>query len=155
MSWFFPALLMRSGLSRKPPAGSVDYEGSRCSSEIRINVRLTVRWESPCLSFILLSICQCQSVNYRFIYLVTPVRTDDKRVAPPLLKGKRLFSRGVLPFTNTVSHTLWFCCTCSCSLVSSVSMIRSCTPGSRFATAPSTTNPCLWPHLEQDTRPDH
>lgn len=72
------------GLGQKPLAGSVDYEGNRCSSEIRINVLLRLRWESPCLSFILLSICQCHCVNYCLIYLVTPVRTGAKRVTPPI-----------------------------------------------------------------------
>lgn len=41
-------MLVRAGLDQEPPAGSVDYERNRCSSEIRINVRLTLNWESPC-----------------------------------------------------------------------------------------------------------
>lgn len=71
-------MLACTGLDQEPPAGSVDYDRNRCSSEIRINVRLTLNWESPCLSFILPSICPCQSVNYCLIYIVSPLRIDDQ-----------------------------------------------------------------------------
>lgn len=124
-------MLMRDGLGQKPPRGCVDYEGNRCCGEIRINVLLRLRWESPCLSFILLSICQCHSVNYCLIYLVTPVRRGVKLVALPIrLMEKWLFSRRTLHFANTISNVVWVCCPRSCSLASSVIVIRSRTPRS-------------------------
>lgn len=86
---------MRSDLSQEPPAGFADYEGSRCSSEIRINVRLRGRWESPCLSFVLPSICQCQSVNYRFIYLVSPVRVTNVPLLQHADRNKDFFLVGL------------------------------------------------------------
>lgn len=153
----FFALLMHSGFSQKPSAGSADYEESRCSSEIRINVCLTVRWDSPCLFFILPSICQRQSVNYCFIYFITSVWMSERVASLTRWKEKILFScfsyLSLIP--STTRSVFFFFCTCSSSLVSSLNIIRSCTPGSSFATAPSSRNPCLWPHLEQDTKPDH
>lgn len=63
MSWlFFPALLMRSGPSQKPPAGSADYEGSRCSGEIRIKCAFDSEMGVPVFIFYLafhLSVSEC------------------------------------------------------------------------------------------------
>lgn len=66
-------------------AGPVDYEESRCSNEIRMNVRLTLHLREMGVSvfiFILPSIYQRHSVNYCFIYLVTKIQAVYKPFAP-------------------------------------------------------------------------
>lgn len=53
---------MRSGPSQKPPAGSADYEGSRCSGEIRIKCAFDSEMGVPVFIFYLafhLSVSEC------------------------------------------------------------------------------------------------
>lgn len=75
---------------------------NRCSSDLRLNVHLTLHLMEMgvCLSFILPFIYQCQNVNYLFIYLFTTVRTEYKFTPLPLKERKPLLGEWYLPLLN-------------------------------------------------------
>lgn len=145
----------------------MDYVGSRCSNEIRINVCLTLHLRemgSPCPSFILPSIYQCHSVNYCFIYLVTycqntnlPLCPCSDRETDCLLDYCYLALVIEIGLKNCQQYTVGFCSTTnSTSSVSHIMPVRlDHALREQDITPPSTADPCLCPHLEKDTRPDH
>lgn len=144
----------------KATTGPVHYEGSRCSNEIRINVRLTLHMRemgwgggSPCSSFILPSIYQCHSVNYCFIYLVTRIQPEYKLAPLPLCwKGKWLLSRLMLPTTGEREwvtycqpHTVGFCSTTNRSSVLMSMRLDHAVPGSSMSPPPPLQTPICGP----------